>query len=63
MSNTKVTAAQAPQQQPSFLSTLRHRMPKDTGIFVVMVGIALVFEMFGWYVRDQSFYSILTAWC
>ncbi|SPX56183.1 inositol transport system permease protein [Klebsiella pneumoniae] len=30
-------------------------MPKDTGIFVVMLVIALTFEIAGWYVRDQSF--------
>ncbi|WP_370256043.1 ABC transporter permease [Erwinia sp. 198] len=45
-------------QQPSsatFLSTFKGRMPKDTGIFIVMVAIALIFEAAGWYVRDQSF--------
>ena len=30
-------------------------MPKDTGIFIVMIGIALIFEILGWYLRDQSF--------
>jgi len=55
MSNMKATATQAPQHQPSFFAHLRQKLPKDTGIFVVMVGIALIFEMFGWYVRDQSF--------
>ncbi len=55
MSNMKVTATPAAPQQPSFFASLRHKLPKDTGIFVVMVGIALIFEMFGWYVRDQSF--------
>ncbi len=55
MSNMKATATPAAPQQPSFFASLRHKLPKDTGIFVVMVGIALIFEMFGWYVRDQSF--------
>ncbi|HHD7473806.1 TPA: ABC transporter permease [Klebsiella oxytoca] len=35
--------------------SLRHRLPKDTGIFIVMVLIALIFECAGWYLRDQSF--------
>ncbi|WP_369895726.1 ABC transporter permease [Erwinia aeris] len=45
-------------QQPSsatFLSSFKGKMPKDTGIFIVMVAIALIFEAAGWYVRDQSF--------
>lgn len=54
MSNMKVTAPAA-NHQTSFFASLRHKMPKDTGIFVVMVGIALIFEIAGWYVRDQSF--------
>ncbi|KTS53755.1 ABC transporter permease, partial [Pantoea dispersa] len=54
MSNVKVTAPQATEQS-SFFGNLRHKLPKDTGIFVVMLGIALIFEIAGWYVRDQSF--------
>ncbi|NIY49882.1 ABC transporter permease [Cedecea colo] len=42
--------------KPSFRwQSLRRSLPKDTGIFVVMVLIALVFECAGWYLRDQSF--------
>jgi len=54
MSDMKMTTPQ-PAEAPSFFSNLKSKMPKDTGIFVVMVGIALIFEAFGWYVRDQSF--------
>jgi inositol transport system permease protein len=43
MSNMKATATPAAPQQPSFFASLRHKLPKDTGIFVVMVGIALIF--------------------
>ncbi|WP_446921419.1 ABC transporter permease, partial [Klebsiella pneumoniae] len=32
-----------------------HKLPKDAGIFVVMIVMALIFEAAGWYVRDQSF--------
>ncbi|WP_380179662.1 ABC transporter permease [Kalamiella sp. sgz302252] len=39
----------------SLLTSLKGKMPKDTGIFIVMVAIALIFEIAGWYVRDQSF--------
>ncbi len=54
MSNIKVTATPA-NEPSSFFGNLRHKLPKDTGIFIVMVGIALIFELAGWYVRDQSF--------
>lgn len=54
MSDMKMTTQQS-TEAPSFFSNLKGKMPKDTGIFVVMVGIALIFEAFGWYVRDQSF--------
>ncbi|ROR11627.1 ABC transporter permease [Erwinia sp. JUb26] len=54
MSDMKMTTQQS-TEAPSFFSNLKSKMPKDTGIFVVMVGIALIFEAFGWYVRDQSF--------
>lgn len=33
----------------------RRRMPTELSIFLVLIGIALVFEAFGWFVRDQSF--------
>jgi len=54
MSDVKMTTQQS-AETPSFFSNLKGKLPKDTGIFVVMVGIALIFEAFGWYVRDQSF--------
>ncbi|MCS6039259.1 ABC transporter permease [Klebsiella pneumoniae subsp. pneumoniae] len=54
MSNMKLTAAPA-SEGSSLFANLRHKMPKDTGIFVVMLVIALTFEIAGWYVRDQSF--------
>lgn len=55
MSNMKITATPV-TEKPSFFGQLRHRLPKDTGIFIVMLVIALTFEIAGWYVRDQSFY-------
>ena len=54
MSNMKITATPI-TEKPSFFGQLRHRLPKDTGIFIVMLVIALTFEIAGWYVRDQSF--------
>lgn len=33
----------------------RRRMPTELGILLVLVGIGLAFEAFGWMVRDQSF--------
>lgn len=54
MSNMKLTATAA-NARSSFLGNLRHKLPKDTGIFIVMVVIALTFEIAGWFVRDQSF--------
>ncbi|WP_158783473.1 ABC transporter permease [Pantoea sp. BAV 3049] len=54
MSDVKMTT-QRPVQSASLFSNLKSKLPKDTGIFIVMVGIALIFEAFGWYVRDQSF--------
>ncbi|MEI2263950.1 ABC transporter permease [Erwinia sp. CGal63] len=50
MSDVKISS-----QRPSLLTSLKVKMPKDTGIFIVMVAIALIFEIAGWYVRDQSF--------
>ncbi|VTR53456.1 Ribose transport system permease protein rbsC [Serratia fonticola] len=52
MNNVKV------ETQPvkaSLFAGFSGKLPKDTGIFIVMIGIALIFEMLGWYVRDQSF--------
>lgn len=39
------------------LAPIRHkrRMPTELSIFLVLIGIALIFEVFGWVVRDQSF--------
>lgn len=39
------------------LAPTRHkrRMPTELSIFLVLIGIALIFEVFGWVVRDQSF--------
>ncbi|KAB8307544.1 ABC transporter permease [Erwinia endophytica] len=54
MSDAKMTTQPA-VQSTSLLGNLNSKLPKDTGIFMVMVGIALIFEVFGWYVRDQSF--------
>ena len=53
MSNVKIEKPLA-GKAPLF-SGLSGKMPKDTGIFIVMIGIALVFEILGWYIRDQSF--------
>ena len=33
----------------------RRRFPTELSIFLVLIGIGLVFEVFGWIVRDQSF--------
>lgn len=54
MSDIKMTTHQT-AQSASLITSLKDKLPKDTGIFIVMVGIALIFEAFGWYVRDQSF--------
>ncbi len=54
MNNIKETTQQ-PAKSFIWPDWLKHKMPKDTGIFIVMIGIALVFEIIGWYVRDQSF--------
>jgi len=53
MSDVKMTTPRL--TLPALLAKYTSRLPKDTGIFIVMVGIALIFEGFGWYVRDQSF--------
>ncbi len=54
-SDVKVSIQPPPQQCPALHSKLKYKLPKDTGIFLVMMAIALVFEAAGWYVRDQSF--------
>ncbi len=53
MSEVKMSSQQS--SLASLLTSLKGKMPKDTGIFIVMVAIALIFEIAGWYVRDQSF--------
>ena len=53
MSDVKINAER--QSLGSFINSVKGKLPKDTGIFLVMIGIALIFEGFGWYVRDQSF--------
>lgn len=57
MSNVKIDKSPAVNSTitPSFMSGLKGKLPKDTGIFIVMVGIALIFEVLGWFIRDQSF--------
>ncbi|MDU2734077.1 MAG: ABC transporter permease, partial [Mixta calida] len=55
MNNVKISTQQPHAARPSPFGHLRGRLPKDTGIFIVMLGIALIFELAGWYVRDQSF--------
>ncbi len=55
MSNMKATATQALSINPLFFCAFTSETAKRYRHFVVMVGIALIFEMFGWYVRDQSF--------
>ena len=39
------------------LAPTRHkrRMPTELSIFLVLIGIGLIFKIFGWVVRDQSF--------
>ncbi|ARJ43178.1 ABC transporter [Pantoea alhagi] len=55
MSNVKMSTQQPRASRQPLFSLLQGRLPKDTGIFIVMLGIALIFEVAGWYVRDQSF--------
>jgi inositol transport system permease protein len=49
MSATQVST---PQIEPS---RRRFRMPVEASIFLVLVGICVLFEALGWYVRGQSF--------
>ncbi|WP_339528508.1 ABC transporter permease [Pseudomonas mucidolens] len=51
-----------PEEKPSgekkpdtVSSKSRRRLPTELSIFLVLIGIGLVFELFGWIVRDQSF--------
>lgn len=57
MSNVKIEKPLSADStgKGSLFSGLSGKMPKDTGIFIVMLGIALIFEILGWYMRDQSF--------
>lgn len=55
MSNVKMSTQQPRASRQPLFSQLQGKLPKDTGIFIVMLGIALIFEVAGWYVRDQSF--------
>ena len=62
MSNMKLTAAPA-SEGSSFFANLRHKMPKDTGIFVVMLVIALTLKSpAGMFATSRSC-SIPTGWC
>ena len=36
-------------------STSSRTLPKDTGIFLVLIGVALIFEVLGWITQSQSF--------
>ncbi|MGE6887210.1 ABC transporter permease, partial [Serratia bockelmannii] len=57
MSNVKIEKPLSADStgKGGLFSGLSGKMPKDTGIFIVMIGIALIFEILGWYMRDQSF--------
>ncbi|WON78329.1 ABC transporter permease [Serratia sp. UGAL515B_01] len=57
MSNIKLEEALSAVQvtKGARLASFGGNMPKDIGIFIVMIGIALIFEILGWVVRDQSF--------
>ena len=57
MSNVKIEKPLSADStgKGTLFSGLSGKMPKDTGILIVMIGIALIFEILGWYMRDQSF--------
>lgn len=57
MSNVKIEKSLTVESTKahSFMSGFKVKLPKDTGIFIVMIGIALIFEFLGWFIRDQSF--------
>ena len=62
MSNMKLTAAPA-SEGSSFFANLRLKMPKDTGIFVVMLVIALTLKSpAGMFATSRSC-SKPTGWC
>lgn len=44
-----------PAQKKAEPARNKRRMPTELSIFLVLIGIGLVFELFGWIVRDQSF--------
>ncbi|STW70907.1 inositol transport system permease protein [Klebsiella pneumoniae] len=62
MSNMKLTAAPA-SEGSSFFANLRHKNAERYRHLVVMLVIALTFEIAGWYVRDHRSCSIPTGWC
>lgn len=43
------------ENKPVFAPQRRRRVPTELSILLVLIGICLIFEMFGWIVRDQSF--------
>ncbi|PBQ00584.1 ABC transporter permease [Pseudomonas congelans] len=44
------------QNKPAMTPTRsKRRLPTELSIFLVLIGIGLIFELFGWIVRDQSF--------
>ncbi|RMQ42616.1 Sugar ABC transporter permease [Pseudomonas cichorii] len=44
------------QNKPALAPTKnKRRLPTELSIFLVLIGIGLIFELFGWIVRDQSF--------
>ena len=47
---TTAVQATAIAPQPS-----RRKLPLEAGILLVMIGIALIFELLGWALRGQSF--------
>ncbi|MEW9612785.1 ABC transporter permease [Shinella sp. S4-D37] len=49
--NTNVTAGDT----PAGMSNTRRRLPPELNIFLVLIGIALVFEVLGWIFAGQSF--------
>lgn len=55
MQSAQVTAQEA--SKPSSLARMRQsfRAPPELRIFFVLIGIALGFEILGWFVRQQSF--------
>ncbi|SDU91768.1 ABC transporter permease [Pseudomonas mucidolens] len=53
---SKPEEKQSGEKKPDMASSKRRRrLPTELSIFLVLIGIGLVFELFGWIVRDQSF--------